>query len=645
MSESVGAHATPGVSDAATNEHGAHAAPHGRQLALLSLGALGVVFGDIGTSPLYAVRECLHGHHGVDVGTGSVLGVLSLIFWALMLIISVKYVGYVLRADNQGEGGILALMALVTTGPELHKNAHRIAVMLGLFGAALLFGDGVITPAISVLSAVEGLEVATPSFSPYVVPLSILILIGLFRVQKRGTGDVGAVFGPVMVVWFLAIGAIGASQVFRNPGVLAAMNPAHAVWFIQNYGHKGFLVLGSVFLAVTGGEALYADMGHFGARPMRVSWFGIALPALLLNYFGQGALLLRNPEAIANPFFRAAPDWALYPMVVLSTLATVIASQALISGAFSLSRQALMLGYMPRVSVEHTSDKHIGQIYVPTINWLLMLATLALVFGFKSSSALAAAYGVAVTLNMMITTLLAYVVARRRWKWGILPAGGVTVLFLVPEATFASSNLAKIVDGGWFPLAVGVLLFTVFTTWRRGRQLLNERFLERVVPLDDFFELMRVEIPARVPGTAVFMTGSADGTPPALLHNFLHNRVVHEHVVLLTIVTEGVARVPAAERVRVQDLPDGFRRAVARFGFMETPDIPTLLERPELKDYSIDYVTFFLGRETVLPTKRPGMALWRERLFAFLSRNAQPATAFFGIPPSRVVEIGAQIEL
>ncbi|HVU02261.1 MAG TPA: potassium transporter Kup [Polyangiaceae bacterium] len=624
---------------------GGHGDPHGKQLYALALGALGVVFGDIGTSPLYAVRECLHGEHGIGVDPDNVVGVLSLIFWALALIISVKYVAYVLRADNHGEGGILALMALVTSGKELHPRANAIAIMLGLFGAALLFGDGVITPAISVLSAVEGLSVATPKFGPVVVPLSIVILFALFRVQKRGTGDVGMVFGPLMLVWFITIGTIGAASLVKNPAVLAALNPARGVAFILHGGRAAFLVLGSVFLVVTGGEALYADMGHFGAKPMRVSWFFVALPALLLNYFGQGSLLLSNPETIENPFFLMAPKWFLYPLVGLSTVATVIASQALISGAFSLARQALMLGYMPRVSVEHTSASHIGQIYVPTVNWLLMIATIALVFGFKSSSALAAAYGVAVTLNMIITTLLAYVVARKRWNWGALPAVAITIVFLVPESVFASSNLTKVADGGWFPLAVGALLFTMFTTWRRGRQLLNERFLERIVPLDDFYELMRVEIPARVPGTAVFMTGLSNGTPPALLHNFLHNRVVHEHVVLLTVITEQISRVPSSERIRVEELPNGFRRAVARYGFMETPDIPKLLERSELKDYSIDYVTFFLGRETVLPTNRPGMAMWRERLFAFLSRNAQPATAFFGIPPMRVVEIGAQIEL
>jgi KUP system potassium uptake protein len=611
----------------------------------LTLGALGVVFGDIGTSPLYAVRESLHGHHGVGLSPESVLGVLSLIFWALTLIISIKYVGYVLRADNQGEGGILALMALVTTGRDTKRRAHHVFVMLGLVGAALLFGDGVITPAISVLSAVEGLGVATPKFDPYVVPLSVAILLALFRVQRRGTGSVGLVFGPIMLVWFITLGVVGASQVLKHPAVLAAVNPAYGLSFLLHSGHTGFLVLGSVFLAVTGGEALYADMGHFGARPMRVGWFGVTFPALVLNYFGQGALLLREPEAIENPFFRAVPAWGLYPLVALSTIATVIASQALISGAFSLARQALMLGYLPRVSVEHTSAHHIGQIYVPTVNWLLMVSTIALVFGFKSSSALAAAYGVAVTLNMGITTILAFVVARQRWKWGLVPALGVTGVFLVPESVFMTSNLTKVADGGWFPLAVGLVLFTVFTTWRRGRELLAEHFKERLVPLDDFFELMRVEIPARVPGTAVFMTGSANGTPPALLQNFLHNRVVHERVVLLTIITEQVSRVPASERVRVEELPNGFRRAVARYGFMEVPDVPMLLARPELKDYSIDYITFFLGRETVLPTRRYGMALWRERLFAFLTRNAQPATAFFGIPASRVVEIGAQIEL
>jgi len=618
---------------------------HGRNLAGLSLGALGVVFGDIGTSPLYAFRECLHGAHGVDVTRANVLGVLSLIFWALMVIISVKYVAYVLRADNQGEGGILALMALVTNVKGMSKRSYQVAIVLGLFGASLLFGDGIITPAISVLGALEGIKIVTPDFNSFVVPLAVIILFCLFYVQKRGTGSMGAVFGPIMVVWFVSIALVGANQIALTPQVLNAMNPSHAWSFLTTSGHRGFIVLGSVFLAVTGGEALYADLGHFGARPMRISWFFVALPALVLNYFGQGALLLRDASAVENPFYRMVPAWGLIPMVVLATLATVIASQALITGSFSLARQALMLGYFPRVKISHTSAAHMGQIYVPIINWLLMLSTIALVLGFRSSSALAAAYGVAVTLNMLITTLLAYVVARRLWGWKTLPALAVTVSFLIPESIFASSNLAKVADGGWFPLVVGAVLFTLFTTWRRGREVLNERFLERMVPLEDFFELMRVERATRVPGMAVFMNGNSEGTPPALLHNFLHNRIVHEHVVLLTIVTENVARVPQSERATLEDLSSGFRRVVAHFGFMETPDVPALLDQLEIPHYALDYVTFFLGRETLLPTHRPGMALWRERLFAFLSRNAQPATAFFGIPPSRVVEIGAQIEL
>ncbi len=619
--------------------------PRGRQLAALSLGALGVVFGDIGTSPLYSLRECLHGAHGVAVSRENVLGVLSLIFWALMVIISVKYVAYVLRADNQGEGGILALMALVIRGIDPQKRTHQAAVLLGLVGASLLFGDGMITPAISVLGAVEGIKIVTPSLGSYVVPFSVIILFFLFYMQKRGTGSVGLVFGPIMLVWFGSLASLGIHQIALYSGVLAAANPSHAWQFLMTSGHRGFIVLGSVFLVVTGGEALYADLGHFGARPMRVSWFLVALPALVLNYFGQGALLLREPSAVENPFYRMVPDWGLIPMVVLATMATVIASQALISGSFSLARQALMLGYMPRVTVHHTSAAHMGQIYVPVINWLLMLCTIALVLGFRSSSALAAAYGIAVTLNMVITTLLAYVVSRRLWGWGFLPAISVTAVFLIPELVFASSNLAKVTDGGWFPLAVGALLFALFTTWRRGREVLSERYRERVVPLEDFFELIRVERPARVPGMAVFMAGSSNGTPPALLHNFLHNRIVHEQVILLTLITEKVARVPQAERATLEELPSGFRRVVAHFGFMETPDVPGLLNELEIPHYALDYVTFFLGRETLLPTHRPGMALWRERLFAFLSRNAQPATAFFGIPPGRVVEIGAQIEL
>ena len=624
-----------------------HPQEHGgaKQQAGVALTALGVVFGDIGTSPLYALRECLHGAHGVPTNPTNVLGLLSLVFWALTLVISIKYVAYVLRADNHGEGGILSLTTLATSAPGGNKYVRGVALTLGLFGASLLFGDGIITPAISVLSAVEGLKVAAPSFERFVMPTAVGILGALFWVQRRGTGAIGIVFGPVMLLWFVTLAVLGLIHVVDRPSVFLAVNPAYAVAFFVENGHTAFLVLGSVFLVVTGGEALYADMGHFGARPIRQAWFIVAAPALLLNYFGQGALLLEDPSAIDSPFFNMVPKVAVYPVIALSTLATVIASQALISGAFSVARQALMLGYLPRIRVLHTSAAHIGQIYVPIVNWILMIGAVSAVFAFGSSTRLAAAYGVAVTLDMTITTLLAYVVARKLWNWGVAPAMGVTLLFLMPELVFLGSNLAKIGDGGWFPLAIGAAMFTVFTTWRRGRQLLFQRLTELLVPLEDFFELMVVERSVRVPGTAVFMTGQSGGTPPALLQSFMHMRAVHEHVVLLTIVIEEVSRVPSSTRVTVEELANGFRRAVARYGFMETPDIPRLLDRPELKDYSLDYVTFFLGRETVLPTGRPGMMLWRERLFAFLTRNAQPATAFFGIPPSRVLEIGAQIEI
>jgi KUP system potassium uptake protein len=620
--------------------------PQGRkQLYTLALASLGVVFGDIGTSPLYALRECLNRAHGVSTSADNVYGIVSLVFWALMIVISLKYVAYVLRADNAGEGGVLALTALATSAKGLHRGAHRVALTFGLFGASLLFGDGIITPAISVLSAVEGLNVATPTFEPFILPIASAILFLLFSAQRRGTGSVGAIFGPVMLLWFATLAGLGVYNIAQHPGILGAVNPTNAVWFFVRNGKIGFLVLGSVFLVVTGGEALYADMGHFGAKPIRTAWFAVALPGLLLNYFGQGALLLERPSALDSPFYNMAPTWALYPLVFMSTLATIIASQALISGAFSVTRQALMLGFLPRVRVLHTSAHHIGQIYVPIVNWLLMIAAIAAVWGFASSSGLAAAYGVAVTLDMTITTLLAYVVARMIWGWRRWPALLVTIPLLGLELVFLSSNLTKVAHGGWFPLAVGAVMFTVFTTWRRGRQLLFDKVKERTVPLEDFFELMIVERPARVPGTAVYLTGNDTGTPPALLQGFLHMRAVHDRVLLLTIITEKLARVPQADRVRMQELPNGFWRAVAHYGFMETPDVPELLKDTKFSGYSLEHTTFFLGRETVLPTRNPGMALWRERLFAFLTRNAQPATAFFGIPPSRVMEIGSQIEI
>jgi KUP system potassium uptake protein len=631
------------AASASAPEHYAHGVPQ-TKLAL-TLASLGVVFGDIGTSPLYAVRECLHHAHGISTSQANVYGLISLVFWALMIVISLKYVAYVLRADNAGEGGILALTALAISSKGLRPAATKVALLFGLFGASLLFGDGIITPAISVLSAVEGLKVATPAFEPLILWIASIILVLLFSAQRRGTGSVGAVFGPVMLAWFATLGALGVYNMARHPEIVFAANPLYAVEFFIENGKLGFIVLGSVFLVVTGGEALYADMGHFGAKPIRTAWFTVALPGLLLNYFGQGALLLERPDAIDNPFYKMAPGWALYPLVAMATLATIIASQALISGAFSVTRQALMLGFLPRVRILHTSAHHIGQIYVPIVNWFLMLAAVGAVWGFGSSSGLAAAYGVAVTMDMTITTLLAYVVARLHWRWGLGAALAVTLPLLALELTFLGSNLTKLAHGGWFPLVVGAMMFTMFTTWRRGRHLLFEKVKERTVPLEDFYELMIVERPARVPGTAVYLTGNDTGTPPALLQGFLHMRAVHERVLLLTIVTEKVARVPLAERVRINQLENGFWRAVARYGFMETPNVPQLLQHAKFSGYTLEYTTFFLGRETVLPTDNPGMALWRERLFAFLTRNAQPATAFFGIPPSRVMEIGSQIEI
>ncbi len=614
------------------------------ELATLSLAALGIVYGDIGTSPLYAIRECFFGGHAVAPTAANVLGVLSLIFWALTLIISVKYVAYVLRADNKGEGGILALMALASRRQGTEGMTPWLITMLGLFGAALLYGDGMITPAISVLSAIEGVGVAAPGFEHFVVPITLMILFALFAFQRRGTAGVGALFGPVTLVWFVVLGVLGVRQLVIHPHVLTAVNPLHAVSFLRDNALPGFLVLGAVFLVVTGGEALYADMGHFGVRPIRLTWFAVVLPALLLNYFGQGALLLSNPAATSNPFYRLAPEWALYPLIVLSTLATIIASQAVISGAFSLTRQATMLGFWPRVHIMHTSSREIGQIYVPSINWFLMLATMGLVIAFGTSANLAAAYGIAVTTTMVITTLLAYIVARRLWHWSITAAVAVTVLFLIPDMAFFGANIIKIEQGGWLPLAVAVALFAMMTTWKSGRQLLRDRMLERILPLADFYELMRIDRPARVPGTAVFMTGNPEGTPPALVHNVTHNRVLHEQVIMLTVVTEEEPWVDSRERVHIEPLEQGFLRVTARYGFMEEPNIPAALVE-HIPELIIENTTFFLGRETLLAHGRGGMARWREALFAFMARNSQGPTAFFKIPPTRVMEIGAQIEL
>jgi KUP system potassium uptake protein len=613
----------------------------------MSLGALGIVYGDIGTSPLYSLRECFHGAHGVPPTHANVLGVLSLVFWALIVVVTLKYHVYVLRMDNRGEGGILALMGLVHKESGKQTGFRRLIVPLGLFGAALLYGDGIITPAISVLSAVEGLEVVTPAFTKFVVPITIVILIGLFLFQKHGTGRIGSVFGPVMLLWFGSLAVLGISGILRDPSVLAAVNPAHGFHFFARNGFHGFLVLGAVFLVATGGEALYADMGHFGERPIQVDWFGFVGPSLILNYFGQGALLIHNPEATSNPFYRLAPGWALYPLLILATAATVIASQAIISGAFSLTRQAIQLGYLPRMRIDHTSAREIGQIYVPGVNWALMFSCIALVLGFGSSSRLASAYGVAVTTTMVITTILAYFAARHVLGWNIAAAVTVTAAFLFADLAFFGANMVKVVHGGWFPLAVALGVFTVMATWRRGRQILFDRIQEVGMSDGDFLKSIARRLPPRVSGTAVFMDRTIDEIPLPLLHNLKHNKVLHEKVVLLTIVTKEVPYVSDEEQTEVRELGAGLYRLVARYGFMETPEVPALLANVEIPGVSFDpaSTTFFLGRETLLATSRPGMAIWRERLFSWMVRNAEGAALYFRLPPNRVVELGAQIEL
>jgi KUP system potassium uptake protein len=607
-----------------------------------------VVYGDIGTSPLYALRECFNGPHAVALTRANVLGVLSLIFWSLVIVISVKYLLLALRADNRGEGGILALMALARSArPGPRGDSSRIVVALGLFGAALLYGDGVITPAISVLSAVEGLEVATPALTPYVVPLTVAILIGLFLIQRRGTAGIGALFGPVMLVWFTALAILGVARIAAEAGVLAAVSPLHALDFFVRNRWEGFLVLGAVFLAVTGGEALYADMGHFGARPIRRAWFTLVLPALVINYFGQGALLLARPQAIANPFYGLVPPWGLYAFIALSTAATVIASQAVISGVFSLTRQAVQLGYCPRIRIEHTSPTEIGQIYTPGVNTALMLSTIAVVLGFRSSSNLAAAYGVAVTSTMGITTLLLYVVARRLWGWTLVSAVLVTAVLLAVDLAFLGANLVKVVGGGWFPLGIAGGVYVTMATWRRGRELLARRLREKMPPLDEFVADVVARPRQRVPGVAIFLSGHAGTAPPAFVHNLEHNKTLHETIVFITLVTEEVPHVATTERVEVRSLGDGFWVVTGHHGFMQQPNALEVLGRSRAHGLEVDthQATFFLGRETVLATPRPGMARWREKFFSFMARNALRATAYFRIPAERVFEVGVQVEL
>jgi len=616
---------------------------HPRALLPVTLTAIGVVYGDIGTSPLYAMRECFFGSHRVTPTHDNVLGVLSLIVYSLVLVISVKYIAIVMRADNQGEGGILALTALIPGGT---SGRRTVLLLLGIFGAALLYGDGMITPAITVLSAVEGLKVSVGLSEQSLVPLTVIILIAVFSIQRHGTHRVGRLFGPIMVSWFAVLAILGIVWIARYPAVLAAIDPRHGIRFlIENRGH-GFAVLGAVFLVVTGGEALYADMGHFGARPIRIAWFAVVLPALLLNYFGQGALLLHAPGT-RDPFFQLSPMWAQLPLVVLATAAAIIASQALISGAFSLTRQAIQLGYAPRLTVEHTSSWEMGQIYVPQVNWFLAICTILIVIGFRSSSALAAAYGIAVTMTMIITALLLHVIAVERWRWPKPVALAVTSAFLVIDLSFFAANLLKVFQGGWLPIAIGIFLFALMTTWKTGRRIVAERLMARAFPLEAFVTAVRTAPPTRVPGTAIFMTAQPTGTPAALVHNLRYNKILHEHVVVLTVATVPTPTVPLDQRVTVLPMGANVYNARIQFGFMEDPDVPEVIDHLRLAGVPIDQhdVTFFLGRETIVVGQRKGMATWREKLFVLMARNAVRATAFFKLPPERVVELGVQVEM
>ena len=616
---------------------------HNKQaLPAITVAAIGVVFGDIGTSPLYALKEIFNGHHPIPVTPENILGVLSLVFWAIIVLVTIKYVAIIMRADNRGEGGSLALLALVT---ERAKNPRLawIVTLLGIFAAALFYGDSMITPAISVLSAVEGLEIITPDLKPYVIPITLGILTGLFFIQKHGTGAVGKLFGPVMVAWFAILAVLGLLQIASNPAVLLALNPLFAIVFIAEHPSLAFLALGSVVLAVTGGEALYTDMGHFGRFPIRLAWFGFVMPALVINYFGQGALLLVDPEAIASPFFHLAPDWALIPMVGLATAATVIASQAVISGAFSVARQSIQMGLLPRMQIIHTSGMEEGQIYVPFTNWSLYLAVVALVIGFQNSSNLAAAYGIAVTGTMLIDTILVAFVMVLMWKWNRLLVALIAGSLLVVDIAFFAANAIKIPQGGWFPLAMGIVSFTVLTTWRRGRRMVSDEMAKQSIPMDDFLE--SIDDVHRIYGTAIFMTSAKDGVPPALLHNLKHNQVLHERVVLVTVQTMQTPHVNDMERIFLHDMKKGFKRLIIRYGFMESPDVPGALEQCGRFGESFDMMdtTFYLSRETIVPSMSRGMLPIRARLFAIMSKNATSASDFFHIPTNRVVELGTQL--
>ena len=617
------------------------------RLAPLVIGAIGVVYGDIGTSPLYTLRQCFTGMHHLDLTSANILGVLSIIFWALVIVVTLKYVTLIMRADNRGEGGILALTALVSRGLEAKPRRRWWFVGFGIFGAAMFYGDGMITPAISVLGAVEGLEIITPQMHPLIDPLAIVIIVALFAIQRNGTARVGAMFGPIMCLWFVTLAVLGGLHVFERPAVLAAINPIHAVAFVIDNPLAAFLALGAVVLAVTGTEALYADMGHFGKEPIRRAWVLFVMPALVLNYFGQGALLLGDPESIENPFYLLAPTWALIPLVILATCAAVIASQAVISGAFSLTRAAIQMGYCPRLTIEHTSEREIGQIYVPFVNWVLFVAVLLLVAGFRHSDNLGGAYGIAVTLAMLIDSILILFVMRQLWHWSTPLALLIALPLATIDLAFLSSNMLKVPSGGWFPIAIGVTVFTLLTTWKRGRAMLMSRLADGSMPLDLFIESIESDPPPRVPGTAVFLTSGTNSVPNSLLHNLKHNKVLHERVVFLTIVSRDIPYVTADERYEIKTLGEHFFQIMAYYGFSEDVDVPKLLDQCGRDGFAFKMMetSFFVSRETLIATGAPGMATWRERLFVSMSKNATKASDFFGIPTNRVVELGTQVEI
>jgi len=618
-----------------------------KKLTALTVGAIGVVFGDIGTSPLYALKESFSPHHGIPLNEGTVLGILSLMFWSLMTLVVVKYLVFMMRADNRGEGGILALTALAQRCFYSGSRGRWFVTVLGIFGAAMFYGDAVITPAMSVMSAVEGITLYAPTLEKFVVPIALGILVGLFAIQKHGTSAIGRFFGPTMVLWFAVLALLGLLQIVKNPLVLHAINPVHSFTFLLEHQFAAFVTLGAVVLCVTGGEALYADMGHFGVRPIRMGWFFLVWPALLINYFGQGALMLADPSAVKNPFYLMAPSWALLPLIVLASAATVIASQAVISGAYSLTKQAIQLGYLPRFAINHTNEQAMGQIYVPFVNWFMLLVIMALVLGFKTSSNLAGAYGIAVTVTMLIDTLLLFVVMTRIWRWNTTFSLALTIIIVGNDLMFLSACLLKFTDGGWFPLVLGAAIFTLMSTWYRGREILRKRNNEGVIPLKMFIDSMASSPPTRVEGTGVFMTTAADGVPNALLHNLKHNKVLHERVVILSMKVEDIPWVPKEDYVWIEDLGHGFWRIVGHYGFKETPNVPALLSDCRLQKLSFDLMetSFFVNRETIVSTPGEGMAVWREHIFIWMSHLAAKAADYFKIPSNRVVELGTQVEI